>query len=281
VRVRLDHSKYGATSVHLLRVWPQGSRHEIKDATISVEFEGDFEAAHTSGDNSKILPAETIRNTICVLAKQYSPEPIEEFSAHVIEHFLTYNPQISRARVETKERAWDRIPMGAKPHDTAFARSGAELRTSLLIGTRTGFEIWAGIEDLVVLKSSRAGFEGFLRDPYTTLKETPDRILSGSLSVSWRYSPGEIAYSSIWHGVRQSLLETFAEHESKSPQQTLYAMADDVLRNFESLSEIRLSMPIQDYGAIDLSPFGVQNANEIFLPAKSQSFVEATVRREI
>jgi urate oxidase len=121
-----------------------------------------------------------------------------------------------------------------------------------------------------------------LRDPYTTLKETSDRVFAATLSASWRYLAGEIAYSGIWHGVRQSLLESFAEHESRSPQQTLYAMADAVLRNFEPLAEIRLSMSVHDYDPVDLSPFGMQNANEIFVPSSEpESIVEATVRRDI
>jgi urate oxidase len=282
VHVRLEHSKYGATSVRVLRVARKGSRHEIKEATIDIEFEGDFESAHTSGDNAKILPADTIRNTVYVLAKQYSPEPIEEFSSHLIEHFLTYNSQVSRIRIETREQLWDRIRTGTKPHDSAFARSGAEQRTSMLIGTRNGVEIWAGLEDLVILKSAKSGFEGFLRDPYTTLKESADRVWAATLSASWRYSAGEITYSAIWHSVRQALLESFAEHESRSPQHTLYAMADAILRNFEPLAEIRLAMSVQEYGPVDLSPFGTQNANEIFATAGApESLVEVTVRRDI
>ncbi|MGC1687683.1 MAG: urate oxidase [Candidatus Acidiferrales bacterium] len=282
MRVRLEHSKYGPTAVRLFRVSRKGSRHDIKEATLAIEFEGDFESAHTSGDNTKILPTDTIRNTVYVLAKQYSPEPIEEFASHLIEHFFTYNPQVSRIRIDTKEQLWDRIRMGAKSHDSAFARTRAEQRTSLLVGTRNGIEIWAGVNDLVILKSAKSGFEGFARDPYTTLKETSDHVFAAKLSASWRYLAGEIAYSAIWHGVRQSLLESFAEHESRSPQQTIYAMADAVLRNFESLAEIRLSMALQEYDSVDLSPFGMQNANEIFAPAgEPESLVEATVRRDI
>jgi urate oxidase len=59
-------------------------------------------------------------------------------------------------------------------------------------------------------------------------------------------------------------------------------MADAVLRNFEPLAEIRLSMALHEYDPVDLSPFGMQNANEIFVPASEpESVVEATVRRDI
>ena len=57
---------------------------------------------------------------------------------------------------------------------------GAEQRTSLLVGTRNGIEIWAGVSDLVILKSAKSGFEGFARDPYTTLKETSDHVFAAT-----------------------------------------------------------------------------------------------------
>ena len=36
----------------------------------------------------------------------------------------------------------------------------------------------SGIAGLVVLKSTESEFHGFPRDPYTTLKETTDRVLA-------------------------------------------------------------------------------------------------------
>ena len=75
------------------------THHEIKELTLEILFEGDFDEVHTAGDNRKILPTDTIKNTVYVLAKQYPPEPIEEFADHLIEHFLTYNPQVSRVKI--------------------------------------------------------------------------------------------------------------------------------------------------------------------------------------
>src|SRR5215467_15591256 len=167
--IQLLENTYGESHVRLLRVSRQEGRHDIRELSLAVRFEGGFEAAHTRGDNRKILPADTMKNTIYALARQHSIEPLENFGLHLIEHFLTYNPQVSRVVVEASESIWGRLPHGGKPHPSAFARVGDEKRTAHLRGTRARTEIRAGISDLEVLKTARSQFRGFKKDPYTTL----------------------------------------------------------------------------------------------------------------
>ena len=62
--VRLGENSYGKSSVRLLRVLRQEGRHDIKELTVTIRFEGDFEAAHTKGENKKILPSDTMKNTV-------------------------------------------------------------------------------------------------------------------------------------------------------------------------------------------------------------------------
>src|ERR1700722_9461152 len=183
--VKLAENNYGESRVRLLRVVRQEGRHDIKELTVGIQFEGDFEAAHTKGDNKKILPTDTMKNTVYVIARQYPVEAVEEFALHLIEHFLTYNPQVSRVRVEASENLWERLILGGKPHSSAFTRAGDEKRTAVLLGTREGTTIRAGIDDLLVLKTTKSAFEGFLRDPYTTLKDDRDRILSTVIHADW------------------------------------------------------------------------------------------------
>jgi len=281
VTIKLGENNYGKSRVRLLRVVRQDGRHDIKEMTLSVRFEGDFETAHTKGDNRKILPTDTMKNTVYVLARQYPVEAVEDFCLHLIEHFLTYNPQVSRVRVEVAENRWTRLTHGGKPHASAFTRAGEEKRTAAVSGTREGTTIEAGIRDLVVLKTTKSEFEGFLRDPYTTLKEDRNRILSTSIRATWKYEGDEIEFSPVWHGVRQSLLDTFAEHESKSLQHTLYAMGESVLTNFDPIREIRLSLPNKHFNLVDLTPFGMDNPAEVFLPTdEPHGLIEATLRKE-
>jgi urate oxidase len=279
--IRLGENNYGKSRVRLLRVVKQEGRHDIREVTLGIAFEGDFETAHTKGDNRKILPTDTMKNTVYVLARQYPIEAVEDFCAHLIEHFLTYNPQATRVRVEAQETLWSRIPMGGKPHPSAFLRAGPEKRTTKLAGTREGTTVHAGIKDLVVLKTTKSAFEDFLRDPYTTLKEDRDRILSTSIHAEWLYEGDDVEYSPVWHGVRQTLLEAFAEHDSKSLQHTLYIMGEAVLGSFDRIREIRLSLPNKHFLPVELSPFGMDNPAEVFLPTdEPHGLIEATVRKE-
>jgi urate oxidase len=280
--VRLGENNYGSSRVRLLRVLRQEGRHDIKELTVTIRFDGDFDAAHTKGENRKILPADTMKNTVYALARQYPVEAVEDFALHLIEHFLTYNDQVSRVRIEVLENPWSRIPHGTKPHAFAFTRaSGPERRTAMLDGTREGTAIRAGILDLEVLKTTKSAFDGFARDPYTTLKEDRDRILSTAIHAEWLYEGDEIEFSPLWHGVRQTLLETFAEHESNSLQHTLYAMGEAVLATFDHIREIHLLLPDKHFNLVDLSPFGMDNSAEVFLPTdEPRGLIEATLRKE-
>ena len=279
--IKLAENNYGKSRIRMLRVVRQDGRHDIRELTLGISFEGDFETAHTKGDNAKILPTDTMKNTVYVLARQYPVEAVEDFCQHLIEHFLTYNPQVSRVSIEAAENLWNRIVIDGKPHASAFVRGGEEKRTATLSGTREGTTIRSGIADLIVLKTTKSAFEGFLRDPYTTLKEDRNRILSTSIHADWLYESGEIEYSQYWHGIQQTMLEAFAEHDSESLQHTLYAMAEAVLKNFERLREIRLSLPNKHFNLVDLSPFGMDNPAQVFLPTdEPHGLIEATVRKE-
>src|ERR1700685_263737 len=134
--VKLGENNYGKSRVRLLRVLRQEGRHDIKELTVAIRFQGDFETAHTKGENKKILPTDTMKNTVYVLARQYPAEAVEDFALHLIEHFLTYNSQVSRVRIEASETLWTRMIWGGKPHATAFTRSSEEKRTAALAGTR-------------------------------------------------------------------------------------------------------------------------------------------------
>jgi len=279
--IRLGQNDYGKSRVRLLRVSRQSDHHEIRELTIQILFEGDFETAHTKGENRKILPTDTMKNTVYALARQYPLESPEEFGLHLIEHFLTYNPQTASVSVSISEELWSRILYGGKPHATAFQRSGLEKRTADLKGTREGVSIRSGLADLVVLKTTKSAFEGFMRDPYTTLKEDRNRILATAVRASWLYEGDEIEFNSVWQGVRQSMLETFAEHDSQSLQQTLYAMGEAVLETFDRIREIRLSLPNKHFNLADLKPFALENPAEIFIPTdEPHGLIEATIVRD-
>jgi len=276
----LDHI-YGASRVRLIKVHRQQDRHDLKELSVNIQLEGEFESSYTTGDNRSILPADTIKNTVYALAKLYAIEQIEEFAQQLINHFLTDNPQVRKVRVRIAEYLWTRIPFGGKPHPWSFTPAGPERRTTAVSATRETVLIESGIENLQIVKTTGAGFEGYVHDPFTTLKETADRILSAAVKASWLYSDNEIPFSVYWHGVRQAILDTFVEHESRSLQFTLHAMAEAVLERYADIAEIHFWLPNKECRLVDLGLFGLENDNEVFAPAEEPyELIEARLRRE-
>ena len=63
-------------------------------------------------------------------------------------------------------------------------------------------------------------------------------------------------------------------------QHTLHAMGQGVLDAHSDVTEIRLTMPNKHHLLVDLSPFGLDNPNEIFVATEEPyGRIEATLRR--
>jgi urate oxidase len=279
--IRLGENNYGKQRVRLLRLSRRDGWHHLKELTLGIRFEGDFDSAHRKGNNQKILPTDTMKNTVYALARQHSIKTAESFCVHLADHFLAHNPQSSRVQIDATETLWTRVPVGGKLHAYTFTSAGAEKRTAFVDATRKEKTIHAGIEGLVVLKATQSAFEGFLRDEYTTLKEARNRILSTVISARWLYGDAQSQSDAIWNEARQTMLETFADHDSQSLQHTLFAMGEAVLHKFDGIREIHLSLPNKHYNLVDLSPFQLDNPGEVFLPTdEPHGLIEATLRKE-
>jgi urate oxidase len=276
----LGANSYGKSGIRLVKLLRPGDLHEIVDLTVAVQFEGDFAAAHVDGDNANVLPTDTMKNTVYALAKNHPLGSIEAFGLDVSAHFLSANPQVSRVSVTLTQHPWERLAVRERPHPHAFRRAGSETRTALVSRTPEAATVEAGLEGLVVLKSGESAFSGFRRDRYTTLPETRDRIFATSITAGWRYASAEADFRLLHRGVRQALLETFAEHASESVQHTLSAMGEAVLERHPEVLEVRLSLPNRHHLPVDLSPFGLQNSNEIFVATEEPyGLIEATLKR--
>ena len=276
----LGANRYGKSGIRVVKLVRLPDRHDLKDLTVSIAFEGGFEVVHTAGDNSAVLPTDTMKNTVYALAKQHSLEHIEAFGLALGGHFLETNPQVSRVVVDVRERMWERVEIGKNPAPSAFIGSRAEARTASVDYSRERVSMRSGLDDLLLLKSAQSGFSGFLRDRYTTLVETEDRILATALTASWLYRESGGNFTRLWGEVRQALLDSFAAHDSRSVQHTLYAMGEAVLAQCAEVEEIRLTMPNKHHLPVDLSPFGLANENDVFVATEAPyGLIEATVTR--
>lgn len=277
--VTLTENSYGKQAVRLVTVRRGADRHELKDVTVGIRFEGDFVAAYAEGDNQGVFPTDTMKNTVYALAARHPFEDIEDFGLALTDHFLANNPRASAIRVDLAEHLWESIEAGGAPHPHGFRKAGSERRTAVVTRDREGAKVLAGLADLVVMKTAKSAFEGFPRDRYTTLRETSDRLLATAVQATWRYSRPYVAFGKLWREVRRLLLETFAEHDSLSVQHTLHAMGEAVLETVD-VEEIHIAMPNLHHLPVDLIPFGLENRNEIFVAtAEPYGLIEGTIRR--
>lgn len=271
---------YGKSDVRLMKVERHGALHYLKDLTISIQMSGAFQAAFCDGDNRLVVPTDTMKNTVYAFAGQKCMGEIEEFGMRLAGHFLQRHPHICRIQVHIFENLWKRISYEGSPQENSFQSAGAERREATVEGDHNGMTIKAAIQDLVMVKAARSAFENFLRDEYTTLKETRDRILGTTVKAEWSYLPPPENFREAWKTVRRVLLETFAAHDSHSVQHTLYAMGQAVLQQCDFVADIRLSMPNRHCLPVDLSPFHLENRNEVFVPIDEPSgLIEATLAR--
>lgn len=276
----LGDNQYGKAETRVVRVTRSGDRHEIKDLNVSVWLSGDFAASHLTGDNSKVVPTDTQKNTVFAFAGEPIGE-IEDFGLRLARHFVGAHASVHRARVAIEEYPWTRIAVGGKPHPHAFLRGGQEKRLTMVTCTDDAAWVVAGVSDMVVLKSAGSEFSGFPKDRYTTLPETKDRILATAVTARWRYVGVEHDWAESFDESRRILLETFATRHSLALQQTLYAMGEAVLAARPEVAEIRLSMPNRHHFAVDLEPFGLANDNEVFFAAdRPYGLIEGTVLRD-
>jgi urate oxidase len=274
----LASNRYGKSHIRLVKVRRVREPHEIVDLTIDVQLEGTFSAVYTEGDNSSCIATDTMKNTVYALARHDDILHVEAFAERLATHFIGL-PGVSCARISAKEHPWDRLASGGQLHPHAFQQPGGESWTTEVLANREGTRVTSGLVNLVLLKTTDSGFAGFPRDRYTTLRETDDRILATSVTASWRYRP-QIKDFGVRAAIRRALVETFAAHESRSVQHTLYAMGEAALATCADVIEITLTLPNRHHLLADLSPFGLDNPNEIFVATdEPYGLIEATLRR--
>jgi len=279
---QLAENRYGKSCVRLVRLNRQAAIHEFEEWSVEILLRGDFLSCFAEGDNSKILPTDTMKNTVYSLARKSSATCIEEFSEELIDHFLTHNPQVSAAEVTVQEKAWQHLNVAGKSHPTTFSQTGSEVQITRVDQKRgENIQIESGLSDLVLMKTAGSAFEGYVHDPLTTLPETSDRLFGTSLRATWKFFSHTVPFPSLRKSIRESLVATFATHQSKSVQHTLYAMADCALATAPQISEITLTMPNKHCLLVDLSRFGQDNPNRIFVPIdEPHGTIEARVCRE-
>jgi urate oxidase len=278
---KLTTHRYGKARVRVLKILREAEIHTIKEIEVMVMLNGDFASSYTAGDNSKVVPTDTIKNTINVLAKEHLGEEIERFALILSEHFLKRYAQVRGTEIEIAERGWIRVEINGRPHPHSFRAGDDAKKFTRVVTGRDGQTVQSGIRNLVILKATGSGFEKYPKDELTTLPETADRILATAFSATWTYAKAPEHYDKTHEAILNSMLKIFADNYSPSAQTTLFQMAEAALTTCAEISRIDLAMPNKHYLLINLSPFGLENKNEVFVPTdEPHGQIEASVMRD-
>jgi urate oxidase len=279
--VKLTHNSYGKNAVHLSKVIRHKDFHEFRQISVNVSLEGDFTTAYTAGDNKKILATDTQKNTVYALAKEHFTGSIESFGIYLSDHFIFNNPQVSRVTIDITEHGYTRLFFEGSQHAHAYTGAGPAKNTAQIVQDAENLSVRAGVKDLLIVKTTDSGFEHFIRDPYTTLRETDDRIFATQCEASWLYESNGQDFAACGKTIRNTLLRTFAFHKSLSVQQTLYAMGEAVLKEHAMVKEITLEMPNKHHIPFNLEQFGLTNNNEVFVATdEPYGLIKGTITRD-
>ncbi|CAF1367786.1 unnamed protein product [Didymodactylos carnosus] len=291
IKVTVGENRYGKEGIRLIKVNRSSEQHKFSEWTVRVLLEGDFDSSYEEGDNSKILPTDTMKNTVYSLARRLQTESMEDFGKELVNFLHERNPQVSTIEVKISGKAWEPIRVNQTTYPTAFVQTSNEIQLTTVKRAKTGpFSIVSGLDNLLVIKTAKSSFTGYMKDSLTTLPEADDRLFGTSIRALWTYdqNDGRVLYERLRQKIRNTILEVFSKHESKSVQRkssllyeqnknknytpllfidTLHAIGKTILEDISNnVIQIHTTMPNIHCLLFDLSRFGQDNPNEIFYP---------------
>lgn len=261
----LASARYGKDNVRVYKVHRDEKTgvQTVTEMTVTCLLEGEIETSYTQADNSVVVATDSMKNTIYIKAKEHPVNPPELFAATLGQHFVDTYAHITTAHIKLVVHRWTRMVIDGKPHPHSFYRDGQETRNvEATVTKKDGITVKSGIAGLTVLKSTGSAFHGFLRDDFTTLGETWDRILSTDVDCGWTWKSfpdlkavqaTESKFDPAWEAARGITMKTFAEDESPSVQNTMYKMCEQILDAVPEVSLTNYSLPNKHYFEIDLS----------------------------
>lgn len=247
-------TSYGESRLRMLRVVRRGDRHEPRDLTIALRFEGRFDAVFRGEADRSLVPGEAVKNLVHRVVRQERHDTIEDLGLAICDAVLSQHQSIGLARIEISEQPWGRLHVGGKPHGQAFAPAGTGLRTTSISSNGTRVAVSSGVEQMRLLRTAGFSTAGRQDDDQA---DGLQRLLIAALSVRWSYSSGEIAFGPYREGVHAAIVESFAWHTGRSVQELLYSIADVILATYQEISSVTLSMQEFPYRPVDLLELAV------------------------
>ena len=249
----LIKNRYGKGRVRVMRIHRDGDKHEVSQLNIKAMVEGDFARAYTHADNSTAVSTDTIKNVVNIVARQNTGLCAEEFCQVLAKKYLDSYPQVASVAVTAHETKWSRLSFGGKPHPHSFVLDSNGKPSVEVTATRQGSTLASGIDGFTFMKSTQSGWENYVKDPYTTIPETNDRMCATSMVASWKWSSKPASYPATNAKILETLLEAFGTTYSASVQDSLYRMGEAALAAVPEISEISMACPNMHFILMNLS----------------------------
>ena len=257
---------YGKGRVRVMRVHRDGDTCQVRELSVSLMVEGDFARSYTHAENCQSLCTDTMKNLVNIVAHENPALDKEDFCSAVADRLLAKYPQVSSTTVTAHETKWNRLGIAGKPHPHSFVLDNNGKPFAIVDASRNSRFCESGMSGFTFLKATQSGWEKYYKDGYTTLKETRDRICATSMEAAWRWQNNPANFEAENAKLLDRMLEVFSTTYSESVQDSLYRMGTAALEAVPEVSTIRLACPNKHYIPIDLSPFGLANCNQVFLP---------------
>src|SRR6202165_2663469 len=236
-----------------MRIHRDGERHGVSQLNVKAMVEGDFARTYTHADNSTSVSTDTIKNVVNIVARENTGLCTEEFLRWRARKYLDFYPQVTSVAVTAHETKWSRLSFGGKPHPHSFVLDSNGKPSVEVIPTREGAALTPGIDGFTFMKSTQSGWENYLRDRYTTIPPTNDRMCATSMVASWKWSAKPVSYPATNAKILATLLEVFGTTYSASVQDSLYRMGEAALAAVSEISEISMAGPNMHFILMNLS----------------------------
>jgi urate oxidase len=272
---------YGKSDVRVSRITRDGARHSFIDLSVSIALDGDFSASYAAADQSLVVATDTMKNTVYILASRLGVRSMEQFAHSLAKHFVDRYSHVKKAKIDCVEVPWQRMAFADLTHDHAFVNGGCERYTCTCEMDSDGaVAMSSGLFGLQVLKTTGSEFREFYRDEYTTLADADDRVFATAIRANWHCQDVNADWAKARQDIRSVLIDVFANVHSKSVQHTLYEMGKAAFAACLLIDEITIRLPNQHHLLANLTPFGLENPNEVFVPTSAPfGDISATIKR--
>ena len=278
--MELLNSTYGKGRVRVMRLSGEGEHRDVRELTFRAMLKGDIAPAYTRADNATSVSTDTIKNVVNAVAREHLDAEPEAFCRAVARRLLDSYPGMTGADVSAREVRWTRLTLDGAPHPHGFTLDGNGQGTAEVAMSRDGDRVTSGLSGFTFLKATASGWSDYVKDAYTTLPETRDRILATSMEASWRWARDPADFRLANGRVLDTMMRVFVTTYSHSAQDSLYRMACAALEAVPEVEVISLACPNKHYLPVNLAPFGLDNPNRVFTSTdEPHGQIECTVGR--